>query len=786
MPAEVAGDWQQTAGPRLFEQVNYSVMARAKSDAVIKLLHRDPLLIVALGSDNTRQAIFGRVNFKSQVGMSEFSVLVDDTPEFDFQVEIFPSKIDYQSDYEQLTADAQEILTGLVLEYLRATFQMGAPSVVPKSSQLEWAILLKHVMDDLERAFDYIAQHPHRSLRREPEDVPAHRIRRVDASVRRAVARGSGAGQKRQISDDLAVRERILERTAQSTLDTPEHRWLAHQLRWVQRRLAQISIQLSQLASKNARLAKIQSEIKELEQRAARLSQVPPLRAAQNAPPANFASLKLLAAPGYGEAYRSLLLLSLGLRLMGGPVGASIKEIAVLYEYWCYLTVVRLCSRMLGRPVPVQQLIKAEQNGLMVRLQRGQETMVPFDLGSGRLIQVRYNPQFQGEDLLVAQKPDILLTFLDSAWPKYHIILDAKYRIDGSAEIRKSYGAPTPPPDAINVLYRYRDAIVEIESSSATAKPQRTVVEAVALYPYREEQPATFASTRMWSSLKRVGIGAIPFLPEGTEYFEDYLRTLLERGGWALADRAIAHRLSEHAVNWRIAASKSVLIGVLRDKIEEQHFAWIEQKHMYYIPMRREQGRQYDVKSLAIYSPVALREHGAVTHKAEVRDIRVQERQEIETPWGSAQAGDQLQVVYYLGPLLPLDKPIENKPEEKRKRAARFSAPRWSSELALQRAQTVAELVLETEPEWRMYEELQARRIKFWIQAGRAELQRVEDPRGRAWFRTESARIQYRGAAGFVLRRGTTEQFIGSPIDVADALLRERDERGNNGGGPSS
>ena len=45
------------------------------------------------------------------------------------------------------------------------------------------------------------------------------------------------------------------------------------------------------------------------------------------------------------EAYRACLVLSLGLRIEGGPLALSVKDLSLLYEYWCYLATARTAHR---------------------------------------------------------------------------------------------------------------------------------------------------------------------------------------------------------------------------------------------------------------------------------------------------------------------------------------------------------------------------------------------------------------------------------------------------------
>ena len=104
LPEKVAKDTEHTTGPLLFEQTDYYIYAKSKSNTSVGIQHQDPQILSGLiTKDDTVQ---GFINFGAQVGISEFSVLSNNQREFDFEVEVFPTKLDYTSDYEQLLAKA--------------------------------------------------------------------------------------------------------------------------------------------------------------------------------------------------------------------------------------------------------------------------------------------------------------------------------------------------------------------------------------------------------------------------------------------------------------------------------------------------------------------------------------------------------------------------------------------------------------------------------------------------------------------------------------------------------
>jgi hypothetical protein len=187
---------------------------------------------------------------------------------------------------------------------------------------------------------------------------------------------------------------------------------------------------------------------------------------------------------------------------------------------------------------------------------------------------------------------------------------------------------------------------------------------------------------------------------------------------------------------------------------------------MYYMPKADTQTRQFMATKIALYSPARLAGGpgpGAVTHVADVQSIDVVARGEIATPWRPTRR-NQLQVCYHLGPMEALERPILNR--DAIGRGQRMSSHRWSSMLALRRAREIRELLLETEPEWRLLETLRARGVDFTFDPLRPGLVDADNPTGRAWFEVGPRRARYAGASGFAIEDGVLARFV---IDVERA-----------------
>ena len=105
-------------------------------------------------------------------------------------------------------------------------------------------------------------------------------------------------------------------------------------------------------------------------------------------------------------------------------------------------------------------------------------------------------------------------------------------------------------------------------------------------------------------------------------------------------------------------------------------------------------------------------------------------------------------VLYRLGPVRALAKPIGLTSQE-----TMSGHWRWTTRLGLQRAQTLSEVGLETEPEWRLLEWLRANNIVPEIKLATASVQSADNPKGRAWFHLPTGEtVRFDGSNGFLWR----------------------------------
>jgi len=535
--------WEPGAsGPHFYEDTRYRLtVENLAGTGTPQLVHRYPGLLNEVDRHEDQQLLTASLNFGRSVGVSTLSIRAG-TIRLDIEIEVFPTKLDYETDFTDLLHEVSSAARGLALEYLRATFIRGGTEDAAKPAGLEWLVLLRNQIGALEQALRYITDHPHRVLERYTETLPIERIRRPDGAVRRAAIRGLGSGELRDVPGIGPLRPRLPAQQTRETLNTPEHRWLRHQLELVESRLAEIHGEMEELIQRVkargrsvATLEAEKSEIADFLSRIHLLRRLAPLAEAVGPPPTGAPSLTLLTGIGYRESYRALLTLRLGLSLDGEAIDFSLKDLHVLYETWCFLRLSQLIAEVAGEAHISGDVISTGVGGVRVRLKTGISSKITF-AGDNRELHLLYNPIYDG--ITGLQQPDVVLEFLEDGWPRIIVVFDAKYRLSSDKKYVESWESPGPPIEAVNALHRYRDAIVvnakdrlpleEDVTSFGSPQRGRPVVKGVALFPLTTDLATQFAGKRLHRALGQLGVGAIPFTPTSTDLVKTWLKELLE------------------------------------------------------------------------------------------------------------------------------------------------------------------------------------------------------------------------------------------------------------------
>lgn len=484
------------AGVSLEEETTYLVLLQSLSGAPVALEHRDPVVVAGLVSADGGRVLHGRIRIGSRAGRIHFDVRHGSTVAAGLDFDVLPTKLSTAA-VEAMRSEVEAAASGLSLAALRPTtsgyvLATGTPSVPV------WLAALRQSVDALVAAVREVDRRPGLETTRPLVLQRSSQVRRPSAETRQALRRWGAA---------VPV---LPARPARLTADTPAHRWLAARLREVDRQLATV-LRAEARRRPTDRRRVVLRELDRL-RRSVRDARSAAVFEPVGARPPVVPPLLLRRHPVYASAYDALRRLERGIALREGALDVATQDLAVLFETWAALAVVRGVAGALGVEPPARPF-GVDAIGTDVRLRRGRAHGVRL-AGRGVAVEIVNNPRFPAPPALLAQRPDLLLTIRRGDAVR-RVVFDAKYRRDDSAAYRRRHGAAGPPEDALGTLHRYRDAIVE-------GPP---VEVAAALFP--DDSDDAFYRSRLWTSLGTLGVGAVPIQPGATDALARLLTDLL-------------------------------------------------------------------------------------------------------------------------------------------------------------------------------------------------------------------------------------------------------------------
>ena len=675
--------------PIFFEQQRYELVIEPDGDHSISFWHENYSVrkkITPVGKD--KKMLSGELNFDNNIGYTDLIIRLDGHDYLKLTLEVFPSKINYKDDYKAIVSDVTTEVYNLIFDFLKKTYESFDITSTQHSSPVEFFSIVRKIYSEFITAADMILRNPHHELRTEHEVLPWHKIKRTDNQTLRWLEKHPEYVRK----DENGIKaEKALAVKKYVTYDTNENRITKYMLKRTAQRLEQFKQQYNRLGRDTDAevLKQIDSMAAGINRRADTgfMKEVEPIAAESGM------SLVFSMAPGYRELYRCYLLLQRGLSITGSVFNISLKDLAVLYEYWCFI---KLNSLMKEKyELKSQDIIRVEGNGLFVSLTTGRPSRVVYrNPKTDELITLSYNPK-EVNVPTVTQRPDNVLRLeKKGAVTDYEYVFDAKYRINPAlpnTPYNTVYHAPGPEVDDINTMHRYRDAIVYQNEASPS---ERMMFGAYVLVPYQNEEE--YKNHQFYKSIDKVNIGGLPFLPSATSLVKEMLDELISDSPDSAFERAtlpvgIESKLAK--VNWK---RRDVLVGTLKHK-EDLNICL--DNNCYFIPASRIDDDNLPVHYVAIYQTRALfGSEAQILYYGEVKSTRLVKQSDIPN---MKNEGEELYYRFNIKEWKTLNKPIT--PKE------RGSASMFTNYFLLTHSSEVPELFLKSEEEYRFFHELKRR-----------------------------------------------------------------------------
>ena len=506
-----------------------------------------------------RHILAGFINYKNEIGRSEIQIIykVDkETRTFRFGFEVLSTKLDYHEHWRTIVEDIEREYRMLSLDYMRRTFHGFSPDRNGEHPDIIWWSVFEGEQQKFIKACKSIIDRPRHRLHGEEVYLRADKLKQTPHNIENRLAE-----HRKEPAYLYRVEQHILSN------DTQENRFLKFALHQISKRYENLRqrIEAVKTASDTMKAAMLATS-----ETLKRLQHHPFFRTIGRFKGISQESMVLQKATGYSQVYRTWNLLRRAYSLNDGLYRLQTKDIATLYEIWCFIEVSHIVKAQLHLDDnDVEHRNRIEMNGIFSwELGKGEHSRILFCKNGVELAELVYNPKNTDKendnvgmkDLIVPtvpQKPDIVLQLTKNDLQqgmKMTYLFDAKYRIDG-----KDKGVDVPPEDAINQMHRYRDAIYYKDYDANTLKKE--VIGGYILFP-GDGEPNDVAVSKFYKTIKEVNIGAFPLRPKDVEnrkLLENFIDKLIHTKSY----ETIAHVIPQKGAY--VEVGNRVLIGLVKE-----------------------------------------------------------------------------------------------------------------------------------------------------------------------------------------------------------------------------
>lgn len=506
-----------------------------------------------------RHILAGFINYKNEIGRSEIQIIykVDkETRAFRFGFEVLSTKLDYHEHWRTIVEDIEREYRMLSLDYMRRTFHGFSPDQNGEHPDIVWWSVFEGEQQKFIKACKSIIDRPRHRLHGEEVYLRADKLKQTPHNIENRLAE-----HRKEPAYLYRVEQHILSN------DTQENRFLKFALHQISKRYEDLRQRIEAVKTASGTM---KSAMLATSETLKRLQHHPFFRTIGRFKGISQESMVLQKATGYSQVYRTWNLLRRAYSLNDGLYRLQTKDIATLYEIWCFIEVSHIVKAQLHLDdEDVEHRNRMEMNGIFSwELGKGEHSRILFRKDGVELAELVYNPKNADKendnvgmkDLVVPtvpQKPDIVLQLTKNDLQqgmKMTYLFDAKYRIDG-----KDKGVDVPPEDAINQMHRYRDAIYYKDYDANALKKE--VIGGYILFP-GDGEPNDVAVSKFYKTIKEVNIGAFPLRPKDVEnrkLLENFIDELIHTKSY----ETIAHVIPQKGAY--VEVGNRVLIGLVKE-----------------------------------------------------------------------------------------------------------------------------------------------------------------------------------------------------------------------------
>src|SRR5690606_32561240 len=171
------------------------------------------------------------INFGNDLGKTELTIrysIEEKVKEVKFQFEVFPTKLDYRSDYNKIVADIENEYPYLVLDFLKKTYSAFQTGNSPNTDLIWWQVF-GGLYKDFIKSAKHILNKPHSHIVHQTKYLKADRIHKWTPILEEQVAQFKHLPNKYYRSENKIL-----------STNTPENRFFKHAISQTLRRYKRV------------------------------------------------------------------------------------------------------------------------------------------------------------------------------------------------------------------------------------------------------------------------------------------------------------------------------------------------------------------------------------------------------------------------------------------------------------------------------------------------------------------------------------------------------------------
>ncbi len=490
-----------------------------------------------------------------------------------------PSWISRHDHFKELVKEVEEEYSKLALDIFKKTYS-NFKSLPGQGNDLTWWFIFISLFEDLILSIKFVLNRPHTRLVTSETLCKRDQMKILTPFLEEEIIRHKW--------DPNKFHKVTSKRLSHNTI---ENRFLKYVATYTLQKFTTVAEYL--VKEKNN--IRIEKKVAELEEKGPRLKAIlshPLFKTTGDFAGLNQESAVLQKKAGYSTVYSNWILLHRSIQLFEGIHRIDLKNIANLYQFWCFIKIKNIIQSLLDTEPENIDLESMIEGNSIYTLGKGLSPLVTFTSRTGDKIELYHelNYQRRQDDLHVAgvfteeQRPDITLRITKVDFHESHVftyLYDAKYRLDSDEK-----GFDRPPIDAINQIHRYRDAIYQLGDVG------KEVMGAYILFPGTASAEVVKNSS-YFESIDAINLGAFALTPgdrqDSETLLKEHLREVLFSDSHRLLKKVIPYKgLKYHETDDIVLIAFPSVKGLLGNYDSDD-------KITYLIPVLSDRGTTYQI-----------------------------------------------------------------------------------------------------------------------------------------------------------------------------------------------